>query len=111
MSKPRIVQCLCGPQRHCIMALAYEPGVTFPSLPDGPVTAEKAPQILRQLVDIAIAAEQMNPWCAICRAPRAQWLFEDAALAFEALEEAQPYLRQLEEQQRQAREFIEWGKN
>jgi hypothetical protein len=27
MSKPHIVQCLCGPARHCIVALPYEPGV------------------------------------------------------------------------------------
>ena len=111
MSKPHIVQCLCGPQRHCIMALAYEPGETCISGRDRPVTADAAPDLLRTFLDAAIVTKQINPWCAICRTPRAQWVFEDAVLIFDTLEEAQPYLRQLEEQQRQSREFIQRGKN
>ena len=59
--KPRIVQCLCGPARHCITALAYEPHT-------GDMTEENAAGRLEQLVDKAIGERLINPWCAICRA-------------------------------------------
>jgi hypothetical protein len=109
MSKPRIVQCLCGPARHCITALAYEPGVTV--LDNLKVTETNAAGFLRRAVKIAIVDRKINPWCGICGAKREQWIFEDAALAFDSLEEARPFLKQVEDAQRETRRIFEEGKN
>ena len=70
--KPRIVQCLCGPARHCITALAYEPHT-------GDMTEENAAGRLEQFVDKAIAERLINPWCAICRAKRERWYSKTAS--------------------------------
>jgi hypothetical protein len=110
VSKPHIVQCLCGPARHCIIAFPYEPGVT--TLQSGQViTGDVAPRLLRTKVDLLIAAKDINPWCGICHAKREQWVFEDAPLAFDSLEEAWPYLKQAAEQQAQTRRMFKEGKN
>ena len=102
--KPRIVQCLCGPARHCITALAYEPHT-------GDMTEENAAGRLEQLVDKAIGERLINPWCAICRAKRERWVFEDSKLKFNPLEEARPFLRQAEEEQQRVNQFFEQSKN
>jgi hypothetical protein len=104
MSKPRIVQCLCGPARHCIQAIAYEPGT-------GVLAEANAAGSLRELIDTAISEYVMNPWCAICGSKRQQWVFEDKQLKFNSLEEARPFLRQAEEQQRRINQLFEEGKN
>ena len=102
--KPRIVQCLCGPARHCITALAYEPHA-------GDMTEENATGRLEQFVDKAIGERLINPWCAICRARRERWVFEDRTLKFNSLEEARSFLRQAEEEQQRVNRFFEQSKN
>jgi hypothetical protein len=82
------------------MAFAYEPTGGMP-----------AADLLRVLVDIAIEERRFNPWCGICKAKRDEWVFEDAPLAFHSLEQARPYLEQLEQQQMLTRRIFEEGKN
>jgi hypothetical protein len=85
------------------MAVAYE-------AERGEAVAERADS-LRAMVDNFIQAGKINPWCGICRAPRGKWSFEDAALIFQTLGEAERYLRQLEEQQSLLRRFFEQSRN
>jgi hypothetical protein len=55
------------------------------------MTEENAAGRLEQLVDKAIGERLINPWCAICRAKRERWAFEDSKLKFNSLEEARPF--------------------
>jgi hypothetical protein len=103
------VQCLCGPQRHCIIALPYEPGVS--TFGDQPVTEANAAHIVQRFVDVAIVAKEFNAWCGICGAKREQWVFEDMPLGFNSLEEAQPFLDEAAKQQAQTRRMFKEGKN
>jgi hypothetical protein len=105
MSKPHIVQCLCGPARHCIMAYAYE------TPPESPSFGMSASEKLRVLVDLAIEEHRINPWCSLCRAKREQWVFEDAELKFNSLEEARAHLEESQRQQMLTRRIFEEGKN
>ena len=105
--KPRMVQALCGASRHAIMGIAYKPGLTaaqafLGGMDDVTLTEANAADYLRGMVDELIAAKAMDPWCGLCRSRRPGWLFEDRALLFDTLEEAQPYLRACEQEQRQA---------
>ena len=101
----RIVQALCGPERHCITALAYLPGVTEI---DGVVVDEtNAADLVRDVTDAMLEARRWNPWCEICKRPREFWYFEDAKTKFQTLEEARPVLKAAEEAQKATRAF--WG--
>ena len=85
----RICQCLC-PSRHCIMAVAFEPG----EWPD-----EKAQLALAGIVNKLVEAKIMNPWCGICRAPIKSWTYQADATLFDTLEAAQPVLKAFEQAQ------------
>jgi hypothetical protein len=115
MPKPRIVQALCGPARHAIMAIPYEPGLTaaqtdFGSCDDVTLTESNAADYLRDLVDGLILRRALNPWCGICRAKREAWFFEDCALAFNSLDEALPHLRASAEAQAATAEFLRFSR-
>jgi hypothetical protein len=97
----RIVQCLC-PQRHCIMAYAYEPGETI--LGGLVVDQANAVGVMRNFVDISIRHGLMNPWCGLCHSR--EWIYEDAASIFRTMEEARPALKIEEEAQRLTREWF-----
>ncbi len=116
MPKPHIVQCLCGPDRHCITALAYDPGFTaaqadFGSCEDITLTEENAAEYLRSLVDGLIERKAIDPWCGICHAGRPRWFFEDSLLEFETLAEAMPYLEQSARDQERAQVFLRSSKS
>jgi len=109
--KVRIVQCLCGPARHCIIAVPYMPGLTaaqkdFGSNDDITLTAENAAEYVKGLVDGLIARKAFNPWCHLCNAKREQWVFEDAQTIFNSIQEAEGPLRQMEQEQARARRFL-----
>lgn len=109
MSKPRMVQCLCGPARHCIVAMPYEPGVSI--FEDERLTEANAARIVQRSIDVAIVAKAINPWCGLCRAKREQWVFEDSALAFNSLEEAMPFIHEATKQQAIVRRIFEERRN
>jgi hypothetical protein len=101
--KVRIVQCLC-PARHCIVAIAYEPGKSTAPDPDSPdlrtvLTRENASGHLRRRVELLLAMQAMNPYCGICGAR--EWTYEDRPTGFETMAEAMPHLEKSEAEQRQ----------
>jgi hypothetical protein len=75
-----IVRCLC-PQRHCIMALAYEEGAS---------TEAQATEMLRG----KMAELGLHPWCGICGLGNFQ--FEDRQTPFATMKEAQPFLEAMQ---------------
>jgi hypothetical protein len=71
----RIVQCLCGPARHAILAMA----VMDPEHTDDEVgmlvhTAVKE-ALAGRGADIGLPAK-INPWCGICGAPTRTWMYQ-----------------------------------
>jgi hypothetical protein len=85
-----ICQCLC-PNRHCILAVAGE-------AEDRAAAAEIVEQLEAGVNALANDAA-MNPWCAICRAPLADWHLELGRTRFASLEEASSALAQSEADQ------------
>lgn len=72
----RIVQCVCGPQRHCLVALA----VLDPERPDDEVGQMVHAAVKEALAGrgAAVGLPHMNPWCGICGAPTRTWKYEIA---------------------------------
>lgn len=110
----RIVQCLCGPARHCILAIPYSPGVTAAQSAaaqakcgdcDITLTEANAAAYLRSMVEGLIARGVMDPWCGICGS-RA-FVCEDARTRFETMEGALPEMQKLAQEQLRLREMID----
>lgn len=106
----RIVQCLC-PERHCIMTLPYLSGMTtVPSgraeVSDLVLDESNASDFLRGVVEGGIKFKMINPWCAICGLT--EWRYEDDVTIFKSMEEAQPFLKMIEDANTRAR--MELGK-
>lgn len=106
-TKVRIVQALC-PARHCILAIAYQPGITaaqadFGSCDDITLTKANAAGYLRTLVEGLVERKTFDPWCGLCRAAKATWVYEDELTRFWSMEEALPELEKLEAEQMLAR--------
>jgi hypothetical protein len=92
--KVRIVQLLC-PQRHCIMAMAYES-------PDGqqiPEISERLREAFRDWV-----ARGGNPWCGLCHSRKLE--AEDRPTHFRSMQEAMPFLQAEEAKQALTREYF-----
>jgi hypothetical protein len=83
-----IAQCLC-PRRHAIAAAAGEAESREEAQREirAPLRGK-----IKQLLDTAA----INPWCAICRAPAADWFIELGRTRFVTLEEATPTLQKTE---------------
>ena len=100
----RIVQCLCGPARHCIVAIAYS------SFDDVTLTEANPAKYTEGFVEELIAVKAINPWCGICNAKRPAWVFEDSPTKYHTMEEAEAALRESERQQAITRQMME-GRN
>jgi hypothetical protein len=98
MSKVRIVQLLC-PQRHCIVATAYES-------PDGEADPEMTEALRRKFG--ALVGAGWNPWCGICSSRDLRP--EDRPTIFATLAEAAPFLRHLADAQAATRAFFRASK-
>lgn len=112
MSDPqvRLVQLLCGPKRHAIMAMAYQDGITRTGEQTGNVllTPETATDVLRGMIAGLLRRRAMNPWCGVCGAVADKtWVYEDGLTKFVTIEEATPALRQTELEMIQTRKFFE----
>lgn len=94
-----IVQCLC-PDRHCIMAVAYDDAVT-----DGEEAQRKLQGVIKQAVD---AGGVINPWCGICQSR--DFYYEDGVTRFRTMEEAMPALEQGQRDQLASRALINEAK-
>lgn len=87
-----LAQCLCGPQRHCIVAAADEA--------ENDRAAEAITAKLRENIETAQEAGVINPWCSLCRAPAESWRYECRRTPFRSMAEAMPVLQDSERQQR-----------
>ena len=94
MSKVRIVQLLC-PQRHCIVAKAYES-------PDG----EPIPEITTSLVDgfALLVARGANAQCGLCFSRNLRP--EDRPTKWATMAEALPHLEEEARRQAITREYM-----
>lgn len=97
----RILQVLCGPLRHCIVAIAYEPFQTMAGTYEDfePLTPETSAPVARKLVQKMLDAKAIDPWCALCREPAALWRYEDMPTRFKTMAEARPELERLQREQ------------
>ena len=87
-----LIQCLCGPERHCILA------VPFVAEADQRSAQSKlwdAINGMKAAVQDAIEAKQLNPWCDLCGSR--QWQYEAGRTPFPTLEEALPHLKQADQ--------------
>ncbi len=78
-----IAQCLCGPNRHAILACAGEC--------DGAAEAQMLLAQLREEV-AELRRSGLNPWCAICGSLEAHWRYQVDRTPFRTMEEAGPEL-------------------
>jgi hypothetical protein len=91
MAKIYLMQLLC-PQRHAIVALAFDPEA---------MTENEA----RQACEKRMAIGDINPWCGICGSRHLR--YEAAPTRFETMEKARPELERLERENAAARIFFE----
>ena len=98
MSKVRIVQLLC-PSRHCIVGSAYES-------PDGAEIPEMSVHLREFFADWVKSGA--NPWCGLCysRDLRA----EDAPTIYTTMDEAMPYLQEMERKQAETPKYFKASK-
>ena len=87
---PRVVQCFCS-LNHCILVLAYLPGLTaaqesLGGTGDVTLTQENASEYLRSFLDEMIELKTMNPWCGLCKSPRERWKFVDNLSKYEKMD-------------------------
>jgi hypothetical protein len=87
-----VAQCLCGPQRHCIIAAAGEAEDRFGAEAAvlEPLRAQSAEQLRKGL---------LNPWCGLCHSPAANWFFDLGRTRWRTPAEARPALPQSEAEQ------------
>lgn len=79
MIRVRIVQCLCGPARHAIFAMALGPET--PDITDAQATSGVRLMIAEMVAGRGAALDlglppQLNPWCGICGTPMRDWVYE-----------------------------------
>jgi len=83
-----ICQCLC-PDRHCVLAAAGEADTEADAV-------ERVRTPLRRDIVGLLRTGILNPWCALCNANRATWRYELRRTAFATMDEAAPYLKEVE---------------
>lgn len=87
-----IVQLIC-PERHCILAVAYDPEA-------GTTEAEAI-----EAIEEGRKKMKLNPWCGICNSR--ELTHEDRATEFATIEEAMPWLMETQAYNQLARAVIE----
>lgn len=111
MIRIRIAQCLCGPARHAIMAMALGPDTDA-------ITDAQAAKGLREVIEALVAGRggelnmglppRMNAWCGICGAPARDWAYEiGRSIPFTDWEDAQRVLRENETAQNASRRLLD----
>lgn len=103
----RIVQCLCGPSRHAIMAMAHQ---------DETIPDDHLEQSLRWVVGEAVHGRsaslglpRMNPWCGICGSVAAKWVYEVGwSREFRDMAEAEQMMRRSEVDQGTAAALLDF---
>lgn len=95
-----IIQCLCGPSRHCILGLAADDKLS---------DIAKVEADFQAVIDDLKATNGINPWCGICGSR--DWHLERARSIFQTIEEATPHIKQIEQENLAARDFFQKSRN
>ena len=111
-AKVHLVQCLC-PQRHCIVALAFQPGDAAKGAvgEDVTLTVDNAGPYLLSVVKQMVAVHAIDPFCGICKAPIEQFHCEVGVTRFLTMKEAEPALRAGQEAQLQSAALLKTSRN
>ena len=105
----KLLQCLCGPRRHCILALAVR------DIDDAEILGAFRQAVPLLTKDTAAAADlrkefglsgPLHPWCALCGANQAAWIYEIAPTQEQDWDRAIADLRAHEMQQHISRELL-----
>src|SRR4051812_19874945 len=106
----RLVQCLCGPARHAILALAVKP-------PPAEMPDARALDLLRTAVEalqegrgteLGLPFRAIDPWCGLCGAAASGWTHEIGwSRSFADWEAAEAALRQCEAEQQASRGLLD----
>lgn len=76
----RIAQCLCGPERHAILAMPVEEPVDEVSNADVLAKLRAAvEQMLADTSELDVRVPRINPWCGLCGRRAAKWVYEVGA--------------------------------
>lgn len=110
MIRIRIVQCLCGPARHAILAMALHESPEVSDV-DALVWLRAAVELLHEgrgaELGVPIPAK-LNPWCGLCGAPLRDWRYEIGwSVPFADWEAAQRVLRASEKAQDSTRLLLD----
>jgi hypothetical protein len=95
----RIIQCLY-PQRHCIVATAYD---------DARHTPEQARRDVASALARALSNHEIDPYCGICGSR--DWHHEDAATPYATMDEAMPLLTACAQANAATRRLLETERN
>jgi hypothetical protein len=90
-----IIQCLC-PSRHAILGTAY---------PSEDTPDDVALAVFQIAVEKMLAMKAIRPECGICGSR--EWHYETGRTKWKTLEEAQPHLLQLEQENIASRALID----
>lgn len=90
-----IIQCLC-PQRHAIMAVAYDPE----ELPH-----DVAMATFQQQIEEWVSKQVIDPWCGICHSR--EWRYERAKSKYKTMDEAGAELSKMETANRASRRIVD----
>ncbi|MEP7304192.1 MAG: hypothetical protein ABJA98_01615 [Acidobacteriota bacterium] len=105
-----IVQCLCGPQRHAILAMAVSTNLAEQT------TDHEALAWLKAAIGLLLEGRggeiemppRIDPWCGLCGAPARDWTYEIGwSREFEDWGAAQRALRESETDQRASAALLE----
>lgn len=96
-----LIQLLC-PERHALIALAYEVGS------DGMGDKARLRRLKHQWAEM-IASGAVNPWCGICGSRELR--YETAVTRWDTLEQAAPSLKEEERRNALARAVIDQGRS
>jgi hypothetical protein len=91
-----IAQCLCGPARHCILAVFGD---------DSAVELEARLRV--KVLEMVLTS--INPWCALCGTGAKSWVYEVAETRFQTMAEAAAALAPLEAANRATHDLLVAG--
>lgn len=92
-----LLQCLCGPERHALMAILYD---------DEKISSQEARLGLEAMIERAIAAGEIRRRCEICDKDVSRLWFEDGISKEQDWEKAKAKAQATEQEQMLAQDAI-----
>lgn len=93
-----ILQVLCGPARHCIMATLYR---------DSDLAPEDAMNGLKALIEMEIDYGMLNRRCEVCGEDKKEFWYEDGVTKEQDWEKALAQSKELEARQMLTRSYVQ----